>query len=193
MPTITYDSRDSCVIWLVCYAGISPSPPPRSQWNYWVPQRERTSKTPALVYLYSVHIILVISTCLPIQASLTYTWDPLHVVHCTYRSCDNSTVGHAQWAGWPQVAPSLMTKGSRTEQGSLRLVANFMHMFCYVCMYQQLRSEVERQGNANKSTTLWTSLSFQEELPQVGFEPTTLCSLYVCICTMQIVCKCNLV
>ena len=49
-----------------------------------------------------------------------------------------------------------------------------------VCMSQQLGSEVERQGKANKSTTPRTALSFQrkeEELPWVGFEPTTLCSL----------------
>ena len=47
-------------------------------------------------------------------------------------------------------------------------------------MSQQLGSEVERQGKANKSTTPRTALSFQrkeEEFPLVGFEPTTLCSL----------------
>ena len=44
-------------------------------------------------------------------------------------------------------------------------------------MSQQLGSEVERQGKANKSTTPRAALSFQrkeEELPWVGFEPTTL-------------------
>ena len=48
------------------------------------------------------------------------------------------------------------------------------------CMSQQLGSEVERQGKANKSTAPRTPLSFQgkdEELPWMGFEPTTLCSL----------------
>ena len=48
---------------------------------------------------------------------------------------------------------------------------------CICSMSQQLGSEVERQGKVNKSTT---ALSFQrkeEELPWVGFEPTTLCSL----------------
>ena len=47
-------------------------------------------------------------------------------------------------------------------------------------MSQQLHNEVERQGKANKSTTATTALSFQrkeEELPWVGFEPATLCSL----------------
>ena len=41
-------------------------------------------------------------------------------------------------------------------------------------MSQQLGSEVERQGKANKSTTPRTALSFQrkeEELPWVGFNP----------------------
>ena len=45
------------------------------------------------------------------------------------------------------------------------------------CMSQQLGNEVERQGKAIKSTTPRTALSFQrkeEELPWVGFEPTTL-------------------
>ena len=48
-----------------------------------------------------------------------------------------------------------------------------------VRMCQQLGSEVERQGKANKSTTPRTALSFQgkEELPWVGFESKTLCSL----------------
>ena len=49
-----------------------------------------------------------------------------------------------------------------------------------VYMSQQLDSEVERQGKANKSTTSRTALSFggkEEELPWVGFEPTTLCIL----------------
>ena len=44
-------------------------------------------------------------------------------------------------------------------------------------MSQQLGNEVERQGKANKSTTPRTTLSFErkeEELPWVGFEPTTL-------------------
>ena len=44
-------------------------------------------------------------------------------------------------------------------------------------MSQQLGSEVERQGKANKSATPRTALSFQrkeEELPWVGFEPLTL-------------------
>ena len=43
-------------------------------------------------------------------------------------------------------------------------------------MSQQLGNEVERQGKANKSTIPRTALSFQgkEELPWVGFEPTTL-------------------
>jgi hypothetical protein len=47
-------------------------------------------------------------------------------------------------------------------------------------MSQQLGSEVERQGKANKSTTPRTALSFQrkeEELPWVGFEPMKLCGL----------------
>ena len=50
----------------------------------------------------------------------------------------------------------------------------------YAYMSPQLGSEVERQGKANKSTAPGTALSFQrkeEELPWVGFEPTTLCSL----------------
>ena len=48
--------------------------------------------------------------------------------------------------------------------------------FFNICMCQR-GSEVERQG---KSTTPRTALSFpseKEELPWVGFEPTTLCSL----------------
>ena len=55
--------------------------------------------------------------------------------------------------------------------------------FCFRAtdsMSQQLGSEVERQSKANKSTTPRTALSFQrkeEELPWVGFEPTTLRSL----------------
>ena len=71
-----------------------------------------------------------------------------------------------------------------------------LHMYIHIVLYlhtcsvhtftgsmymsQQLGSEVERQGTANKSTTPRTALSFQrkeEELPWVGFEPTTLCSL----------------
>ena len=49
-------------------------------------------------------------------------------------------------------------------------------------MSQQLGNEVERQGKARQSTTPRTALSFfiqrkEEELPLVGFEPTTLCSL----------------
>ena len=47
-------------------------------------------------------------------------------------------------------------------------------------MSEQLGSEVERQGRENKSTTPRTALSVQrreEELPWVGFEPMTLCSL----------------
>ena len=47
-------------------------------------------------------------------------------------------------------------------------------------MSQQLGNEVERQGKANKPTTPRTALTFQrkaEELPWMGFEPTTLCSL----------------
>ena len=42
-------------------------------------------------------------------------------------------------------------------------------------MSQQLGSKVERQGKANKPTTPRTAL--KEELPWVGFEPTTLGSL----------------
>ena len=44
-------------------------------------------------------------------------------------------------------------------------------------MCQQQGIEVERQGRANKSTTPRTALRFEgkeEELPWVGFEPTTL-------------------
>ena len=51
---------------------------------------------------------------------------------------------------------------------------------CVCSMSQQLGSEVERQGKVNKSTTPRTAFSFQRkrgELPLVGFEPTTLCSL----------------
>ena len=47
-------------------------------------------------------------------------------------------------------------------------------------MSQELGNAVERQGEANKSTTPRTALSFQRKekvLPWVGFEPTTLCSL----------------
>ena len=57
---------------------------------------------------------------------------------------------------------------------------NFMIHQYMQCMSQQLGSEVERRGKANKSTTPRTALSFQrieEELSWVGFEPTTLCSL----------------
>ena len=44
-------------------------------------------------------------------------------------------------------------------------------------MSQQLGNDVERQGKANMSTTPRTALSFQgkeEELPWMGFKPTTL-------------------
>ena len=34
---------------------------------------------------------------------------------------------------------------------------------CHVCMSQQLGDEVERQGEANKSTTPRTALSFQRK------------------------------
>ena len=44
-------------------------------------------------------------------------------------------------------------------------------------MSQQLGNEVERQSKANKSTTLRTAQRKEEELPWVGFETTTLCSL----------------
>ena len=43
------------------------------------------------------------------------------------------------------------------------------------CIYmsQQLGNEVERQGESNKSTTPRTVQRKEEELPRVGFEPTT--------------------
>ena len=47
-------------------------------------------------------------------------------------------------------------------------------------MSQQLDNEVDRQGKANKSTTPRTALSFQRKEEEVGFEPTTLCSLGEC-------------
>ena len=49
----------------------------------------------------------------------------------------------------------------------------------YIGTSQQFGKKVERQGKANKSTTPRTVLSFQrkEELPWVGFEPMTICSL----------------
>ena len=47
-------------------------------------------------------------------------------------------------------------------------------------MSQQLGSEVERQDKTNMSTVYNQDSSFfqrKEELPWVGFEPATLCSL----------------
>ena len=46
-----------------------------------------------------------------------------------------------------------------------------------ISMSQQLGNEVERQVKANKSTTPRTAQRKEEELPWVGLEPTTLCSL----------------
>ena len=46
-----------------------------------------------------------------------------------------------------------------------------------ICMSQQLGSEVERQGKANKSRTALLFQRKEEELPWVGFEPMALYQL----------------
>ena len=55
-----------------------------------------------------------------------------------------------------------------------------------VYMFQQRAAEAERQSKANKPTTPKDSSFFsrkEEELPWVGFEPTTLCFLGECSTT----------
>ena len=92
-----------------------------------------------------------------------------------YQVCVQSGAHSVEWWLGPQHTALLhMWTPPNT---SLQMTTTKPTRLFQVDMSQQLGCEVGKQGMANNSTTPRTALSFQEKLPRVGFEPTTLCSL----------------
>ena len=97
-----------------------------------------------------------------------------HLLHIKHGSMYVSTNGVHSWPHgvvYPSACQVESHNDDRDETPTLPLNTS-------TYTSQQLGSEVERQGKANKSTTPRTAQrKEEEELPWVGFEPMTLYSL----------------